>query len=119
MHLVGILSALYDDEVKFLLIDEPEVSLHPQLQSFLLGEMLDVSINKRNKIVIIATHSPSMINIQSVNDLFSLVFCDDLDQPLKQLTNEMGELQGRNIKSLVSRLGQEHKMTFFVKTTFS
>ncbi|MGQ1341913.1 ATP-dependent nuclease [Acinetobacter baumannii] len=115
MHLVGILSALYDDEVKFLLIDEPEVSLHPQLQSFLLGEMLDVSINKRNKIVIIATHSPSMINIQSVNDLFSLVFCDDLDQPLKQLTNEMGELQGRNIKSLVSRLGQEHKMTFFCK----
>ncbi|HCV3156096.1 TPA: ATP-dependent endonuclease, partial [Acinetobacter baumannii] len=39
----------------------------------------------------------------------------DLNQPLKQLTNEMGELQGRNIKSLVSRLGQEHKMTFFCK----
>jgi len=34
LHLVGILSALYDDEVGVLLIDEPEVSLHPQLQAF-------------------------------------------------------------------------------------
>ena len=32
LHLVGILAALYDDEVGALLIDEPEVSLHPQLQ---------------------------------------------------------------------------------------
>lgn len=114
MHLVGILSALYDDEVKFLLIDEPEVSLHPQLQSFLLNEMLDVTI-RGNKIVIIATHSPSMINVQNINDLFSLIFCDDLHESLKQLTDDMGELKGKNIKSLVSRLGQEHKMAFFCK----
>ncbi|HBU76897.1 MAG TPA: AAA family ATPase, partial [Muricauda sp.] len=31
LHLVAILAALYDEEVGCLLIDEPEVSLHPQL----------------------------------------------------------------------------------------
>ncbi|WP_233635681.1 AAA family ATPase [Hymenobacter setariae] len=43
LHLVAVLSALYDDEVGCLLIDEPEVSLHPQLQSFLLGEIIKVA----------------------------------------------------------------------------
>ena len=43
LHLVGILSALYDDEVGVLLIDEPEVSLHPQLQAFLLKEITRVA----------------------------------------------------------------------------
>lgn len=43
LHLVGILSALYDDEVGVLLIDEPEVSLHPQLQAFLLKEISRVA----------------------------------------------------------------------------
>jgi len=39
IHLVGILSALYDDEVGALLIDEPEVSLHPQLQSSVIPHL--------------------------------------------------------------------------------
>jgi len=43
MQLVGILAALYDDDVGALLLDEPEVSLHPQLQAFLLNEILSVS----------------------------------------------------------------------------
>src|SRR5690606_24279254 len=43
LHLVAILSALYDDEVGCLLIDEPEVSLHPQLQSFVLDEIYKVA----------------------------------------------------------------------------
>jgi hypothetical protein len=32
LHLVSVLAAAFDDEVGALLIDEPEVSLHPQLQ---------------------------------------------------------------------------------------
>ena len=43
LHLVSILAALYDDEVGCLLIDEPEVSLHPQLQAFLLEEIKKVA----------------------------------------------------------------------------
>ncbi len=43
MHLVGLLAALYDDDVDILLIDEPEISLHPQLQAFYLKEILRVT----------------------------------------------------------------------------
>ena len=37
LELVSLLTALYNDEIGALLIDEPEASLHPQLQSFLLA----------------------------------------------------------------------------------
>ena len=55
-----MLSALYDDEVGCLLIDEPEVSLHPQLQSFLLSEIIKVAganTEQGKKLIFISTHS--------------------------------------------------------------
>jgi ABC-type cobalamin/Fe3+-siderophores transport system ATPase subunit len=47
LHLLSLLAALYDDEVAALLIDEPETSLHPQLQSFLLEEFGQVAGDPR------------------------------------------------------------------------
>jgi predicted ATP-dependent endonuclease of OLD family len=43
LNIVVILAALYDDEVGILLLDEPEISLHPQYQSFLLREIQSVA----------------------------------------------------------------------------
>ena len=43
LQLVTILTALYDDEVGALLLDERQVSLHPQLQAFLLHEILGIA----------------------------------------------------------------------------
>ncbi|WP_114286275.1 AAA family ATPase [Candidatus Halocynthiibacter alkanivorans] len=40
LHLVGLLAIIYDNEVGALLLDGPEVSLHPQLQAFLLQEIM-------------------------------------------------------------------------------
>ena len=77
LHLVGILSALYDDEVGVLLIDEPEVSLHPQLQAFLLKEITRVagipSQDDYKKIIVMATHSTEMIKISKTDDLLFFV----------------------------------------------
>jgi hypothetical protein len=119
MHLVGILAALYDDDVGALLLDEPEVSLHPQLQAFLLKEILSVAgypeAGGNKKIVIIATHSTEMLQIQSPEDLLSLVFCYDLMTDPVQLPADAGELRSEKIKSLVARLGQEHKLSLFSK----
>jgi energy-coupling factor transporter ATP-binding protein EcfA2 len=119
MHLVGILSALYDDEVGALLLDEPEVSLHPQLQAFLLQEIINVaghpSEGKNRKIVIIATHSTEMIHITRPDDLLSLVFCYDLSTNPIQIPATAGELQNKKIRGLVARLGQEHKLSLFCK----
>lgn len=119
MQLVGILAALYDDDVGALLLDEPEVSLHPQLQAFLLNEIISVSgypeAGRNKKIVIIATHSTEMLKIQSPEDLLSLVFCYDLmDKPV-QIPADAGELKNKKVQSLIARLGQEHKLSLFSK----
>lgn len=119
MHLVGILAALYDDDVGALLLDEPEVSLHPQLQAFLLNEILSVaghpSEEGNKKIVIIATHSTEMLQIQNPEDLLSLVFCYDLMTDPIQIPANAGELKNKKIQSLIARLGQEHKLSLFSK----
>lgn len=117
MHLVGILAALYDDDVGALLLDEPEVSLHPQLQAFLLHEILSVSGHPseggNKKIVIIATHSTEMLQIQKPEDLLSLVFCYDLMSEPVQIPADAGELKNKKVQSLIARLGQEHKLSLF------
>nr|WP_232239534.1 AAA family ATPase [Pseudomonas alkylphenolica] len=119
MHLVGILSALYDDEVGALLLDEPEVSLHPQLQAFLLKEIISVaghpSEGKNKKFVVIATHSTEMIQLARPDDLLSLVFCYDLNADPVQIAADAGELKNKKIQGLIARLGQEHKLSLFCK----
>jgi len=117
LHLVGILSALYDDEVGVLLIDEPEVSLHPQLQAFLLNEILDSAGHPSEggfkKLIIMATHSTEMLRISNPQDLVSLIFCHDLNTPPVQIKPDAGELQNRKLQILIARLGQEHKLALF------
>lgn len=119
MQLVGILSALYDDEVGALLLDEPEVSLHPQLQAFLLKEILGVaghpSEGGNKKFVVIATHSTEMVQITRPDDLLSLVFCYDLNSDPVQIEADAGELKNKKIQGLIARLGQEHKLSLFCK----
>lgn len=119
LHLVGILAALYDDEVGALLIDEPEVSLHPQLQSFLLNEITTAaghpSEGGYKKIVIMATHSTEMLRITKPSDLTSLIFCHDLNKPPVQLNPNNQELKNKKLQALIARLGQEHKLSLFCR----
>ncbi|TBW12407.1 AAA family ATPase [Azotobacter chroococcum subsp. isscasi] len=119
LHLVGLLAALYDDDVGALMLDEPEVSLHPQLQAFLLNEITSAaghySESGFKKIIIMATHSTEMLNILKCEDLLSLVFCHDLDTAPVQIPPESGVLQNKKVQALVARLGQEHKLSLFCK----
>lgn len=48
VNVISILAAIFDEGIKVLLIDEPEVSLHPQLQSYLLREIKSAA-NRYNK----------------------------------------------------------------------
>lgn len=119
LHLVGILAALYDDDVGALMLDEPEVSLHPQLQAFLLNEIISAaghySEGGFKKIIVMATHSTEMLNILKADDLQSLIFCHDLGTPPVQIDPSAGELQNKKIQALVARLGQEHKLSLFCR----
>lgn len=117
LHLVGLLCAVYSDEIGVLLIDEPEVSLHPQLQAFLFSEMRGVSglpeATGNNKIIVIATHSTEMIRLAGIADLNSLIFCYDLKTGPVQVPSGAEELKNRKVQSFAARMGQEHKLALF------
>lgn len=116
LHLVAILAALYDDEVGCLLIDEPEVSLHPQLQSFVLQEIIKVAgpnTTQGKKLIFISTHSTEFVELNSVEQLSSIVFCKDINQAPIQIDPTIPDFQNRKLKALLTRLGQEHKLALF------
>ena len=116
LHLVAILAALYDEEVGCLLIDEPEVSLHPQLQSFVMDEILKVAgpnNESGKKLVFISTHSTEFIEVTSVEQLSTIVFCKDVLEEPVQIDPTIGEFQSRKLQALLTRLGQEHKLALF------
>lgn len=116
LHLVALLAALYDDEVSALLVDEPEVSLHPQLQSFLLSEIAEVAGDPDiagKKLVFVTTHSTHFIQISKPEDLISIVFCGNPDSPPLQIRPGDPILKSKEIRSFVARLSQDHKIALF------
>lgn len=63
LSLMFIVDALCGTKDEFLVIDEPELSLHPQLQRRLLDEILDKTKDSQ---VVISTHSPNMLSLVSI-----------------------------------------------------
>lgn len=120
LHLVGLLAMIYDDEVGALLLDEPEVSLHPQLQAFLFQEIISVSgwpvVGTNKKIIVLCTHSTEFIELSKPSDLLSLVFCSDILKNPIQIPANSGELESRKIAALIGRMGQEHKLALFASS---
>jgi hypothetical protein len=114
VHLVALLTAAYDDSVGALLVDEPEVSLHPQLQAYLLGVLRDVAGDPAaaKKIVVIATHSPTMLYARRPADLTNIVFFSDIDSAPTSLAPEAGELQAQALRGLLARMGDSHRSAF-------
>lgn len=117
LHLVGILSALYDDSLDAVLIDEPDISLHPQLQSFLLREMKRVAgdPDEGGKMVVIATHAPAMAPIKGADDLPRFVFFNDADTPPEQVDANEGVLNNKSLSGLVQNLGASHRKALFAQ----
>lgn len=116
LHLVALLAAIYDDEVGTLLIDEPEISLHPQLQSFIFRELEksagDNSIRNK-KTIVISTHSTEFLSVRNPKDICNLIFFNNTLTRPSQILPQAGELQNRKLKSLLTRLGLNQKLAFF------
>ncbi|WP_165982355.1 ATP-dependent nuclease [Dankookia rubra] len=117
LHLIGLLAALYDDQVGAILVDEPEISQHPQLQAFLLEEMRRVAgdpVRERGKkIVVLSTHAQGMLPLRRIDDLPSLIFFADVHTAPRQVSPDAGELGRRRLAALVTRLGGSHRAAFF------
>lgn len=63
LSLMFIVDALCGASNELIVIDEPELSLHPQLQRRLLNELLEKT---RMSQVVISTHSPNMLSLEAI-----------------------------------------------------
>ena len=111
INLISILAAVYEPKVSYLLIDEPEVSLHPQLQAYLLREIRN-GCAETGKMVVLSTHSVDMIDLQSPNDLCRLAFFAEGRTPM-QLAEDDAVFNNKKLREFVLRMNQVYKAGFF------
>ena len=115
-ELLVLLTHLYDDKHQYLIIDEPELNLHPQYQAFFMQEVRklagDPSADSKKKIVFLITHSPFILDFRSEDDLKSVIsFSLDYSVP-KQVAN-LTLNTPQTPFSLTQRLNAHHKQLFF------
>lgn len=113
VNIISILAAIFDEDVQVLFVDEPEVSLHPQLQSYLLRE-IKTAVKLYDKTIVLSTHSTEMLFFNDINDFSNLVFFEEKKVPV-QIDPNTPELRGKNLKDFLLRMGQIYKNGFFAK----
>jgi predicted ATPase len=116
LQLVVVLAALYDDAIGILLLDEPEASLHPQLQAFLLREIRHVAgdpATPGKKTIVMSTHATDMLAVPHARDIAKLVFFRDADQDPLQVPKDAEGLASRKIQGLIPHFGETYKHAFF------
>lgn len=114
-ELLVLLTHLYNDTHPYLIIDEPELNLHPQYQAFFMQEVRkfagDPATDKK-KVVFLVTHSPFILDFRSEDDVNSVIsFGMDHATPV-QISNINLPAPVRPF-SLARRLNAHHKQFFF------
>ena len=116
-ELLVLLTHLYDDSHKVLIIDEPELNLHPQYQAFLLEHIRKVSGNPANgkKIIYLISHSPFILDFQTIDDLKSVIcFHSDFRKP--SFIENLDPTDEEKIKQIIPKLNVHHKQLYFANT---
>jgi len=115
-ELLVLLTHLYNDQHSYLIIDEPELNLHPQYQAFFMQEVRrlsgDPQVNRYKKIIFLITHSPFILDFRSVEDVKSVISFDLQHNPPRHIFDMSAEETAR-LAMLVPRLNVHHKQLFF------
>lgn len=114
-ELLTLLTFLYDENYNCLILDEPELHLHPQFQSFLLNEIRklagDPKENSKKKLFFIITHSPYFLDLRSLDDLKSVLVCHYNSQPT--YIDTLDSQDEYVLKRFLPRFNTHHKQFFF------
>lgn len=114
-ELITLMTFLYNDDHNCLIIDEPELHLHPQFQTFFLQEIRNVAGDPLStpgkKCFFIVTHSPYYVDVRTIADLRNcVVFQPD---KLPAFIGQLDEEDEWKIERLLPRLNTHHKQFFF------
>lgn len=115
-ELLVLLTHLYNNEQPYLIIDEPELNLHPQYQAFFMQEVRkmagDPNADTKKKIVFVVTHSPFILDFRSIDDVKSVVSFN-LGHSLPRHIFDLEPSATARLCTLVPRLNVHHKQLFF------
>lgn len=115
-ELLVLLTHLYNDKYSYLIIDEPELNLHPQYQAFFMQEVRKVAGNPDaepgRKVVFLITHSPFILDFRSIEDVKAVISFDQKHSIPRQIL-DLDEGATERLSSLVPRLNVHHKQFFF------
>ncbi|MBO9725096.1 MAG: AAA family ATPase [Novosphingobium sp.] len=118
LQLVALLSAIHNDDIGALLIDEPEISLHPQHQAFLLEEMEQVAgdpSDPKKKLIVIATHSATMLPLRRIDELPRIAFFNSVRNVPDQVAPDANILERTKLAALIARLSTTHRTAMFAE----
>ena len=117
-EIITLLAFLYDDEYNCIILDEPELNLHPQFQQYILQEIKSMAGDpfqeQEKKMFVILTHSPYMLNIQNSDELENLIVFHRHEVPtyVKEY-EDMDEYKKSRLNKLLLRMNVNHKTLFF------
>ena len=114
-EIITLLTFLYDDSNNCLILDEPELHLHPQFQSFILSEIRKLAgnpiIESNKKIFFIITHSPFFLDLRSIDDLKSILVCHYKLPP--NFIDNLDAQETYILNRFLPRFNTHHKQFFF------
>jgi hypothetical protein len=115
-ELLVLLTHLYNDQYPYLIIDEPELNLHPQYQAFFMQEVRkvigDPTQDPRKKIVFLATHSPFILDFRSVEEMKSVISFS-LDHSIPKTLLHLDAAATSRLSTVLPRVNVHHKQLFF------
>ncbi|MCD7032870.1 AAA family ATPase [Metabacillus sp. GX 13764] len=117
VSLFFIIDALYDSNPKdIVVIDEPELSLHPSLQKRLASLISEYSKERQ---ILIATHSPYFIDLENLvnGTTIARVHQKENNTVISQISNESANFINRSLSNLYNPhvFGLDAKEVFFLE----
>ena len=103
---------LYNDTVSdTMLIEQPELHLHPQLQIFFMNQIRKEAQSNPKRIFFIISHSPFFIDLRFPEDLIGVIVCHTNKIPthIEELSPEDDIL----FRRFLPRFNTYHKQFFF------
>lgn len=116
LSLMFIVDALCGQDDELVVIDEPELSLHPQLQKRLLQEIMERSKHRQ---IVISTHSPNMVSLKAIVNgaMIARVYNDGSGSCISMIDDESRQFIESTIKNLYNPhvLGLDARSCFFAE----
>lgn len=117
-EIITLLTFIYNDDYNCIILDEPELNLHPQFQQFILQEIKKNAgnIESGKKIFIILTHSPYMLDINNSDDLLNYIVFHKGVMPSFISSYGFDAYQLDRLNRLLMRINTNHKTLFFASS---